>query len=182
MTLSYPKKTPGLRGKMTKILKTDLDEYWRLSLLAGGYSGKILDRITYVLRAIYKEFGAELDYWYFDGAGEGEVGDLDSHLDKDSIHSFMIFTKEPYEGDEMFAKLDDGTYAEFGYDFPTRWLYEDFEDELSRGVAIVKQEALDEEKKKAEKKAAKKAEKERLKASAASKLTPEERKALGLKN
>lgn len=166
---------------MTKITKTDLDEYWRLSMLAGGYSGKILDRITYVLRTIFKEFGTELDYWYFCGAEEGEVGNLDAHLDKNSVSSFMTFTKGPYEGGEMFAKLNDGTCAEFGYEFPTRWLYEDFEDELSRGVAIVKQEELDEEKEKAEKKAAKKATKEKLKASAAAKLTADERKALGLK-
>ena len=168
---------------MTKIAKTDLDEYWRLTNLAGSYESKISDRITYVLRAIYKEYGAEVDHWYFDDASEGEGGSLDwRHLDKDAVSNYIVHTKKPYEGEKMFAKLNDGNYAEFGYEFPTRWLYEDFEAELSQGVAVVKQEELDAKNKKAKKKADKKAKKEKLKATAASKLTPDERKALGLKS
>ena len=60
-------------------------------------------------------------------------------------------------------------------------MYEELEDELSRGKVTKEKEVAAEKKAKADKKAAKKAAKEKLKAIAATKLTPEERKALGLK-
>ena len=103
---------------IAKIKKNDLEEYWRLSRLAGSYASKIEDRIDYVLRRIYQEFGGELDYWYFDGAEEGEVGNLDRNLHKDRVSGFVINLKSKPLSYEMFSKLDDGTYAEFGYSFP----------------------------------------------------------------
>jgi hypothetical protein len=163
---------------MTIINQTDIDEYWRLHRETGVAGGKIEKRIEYVLRRIYQEFDAEIDYWYFSDAPEGDVGSLHKALGQQDVTNYII---EPMTyGKEMVIKLDDGKYAEFGYGFPIRWLYEDFEDELTRGKVAHEQEELDKKAAKAAARAARKAAKERLKASAASKLTTEEKKALGL--
>jgi hypothetical protein len=165
---------------MNKIEQKDLEEFWKYTQLAGSYTDKIEQRITYVLRRIYQEFDFELDYWYFDGAEEGQVGDLARHLDKDIVSGFITESKTPGYIEDFSIDFDDGTVADFGYGFPTRWLYEDFEDELVRGKASYIQKQQDKKAQAASRRAAKKAEKALLKASAASKLTLAEKKALGL--
>jgi hypothetical protein len=105
---------------------------------------------------------------------------LDQCLDKETVNSLEV--RQVGNGDhEMVAKLKDGSVWEFYGEFPTRWLFEDFEEELTQGIKDWQKQLAEEIKQKAAKRAAKKAAKEKLKAAAAAKLTPEERKALGLK-
>lgn len=171
----------GLGETMTKIIKEDIAEYQRCMREAGTYGSKIEARVEYILRTVYRAYGAVIDYWYFCGSEEGQEDDLFNHIDDKEVSCYYVETQTCYEGEEMLIRLDDGDLVEFGYSFPTRWLYEDFEEEVLRGKAAYEQELADKKAEKARRRAAKKAEKERLKASAASKLTAEEKKALGLR-
>lgn len=174
-------KSPKKDYQMTKILKTDLDEYWTVIKAVGPYHEKILNRINYILRTTYKEFGGEIDWWDFENY-DGNAYTLEQCLGKTEVTNLDVRVKGSWDDlGELIIKLDDGDYCEFTYGFPIRWLHEDFEDELSRGKATQEKEVAAEKKAKADKRAAKKAAKEKLKALAAAKLTPEERKALGLK-
>jgi len=166
---------------MTKITETDLKDYHKALKALSPYHSKIEARIEYVFRTVLQIYGAELD-WYDYRNYDGNVDTLMDALGTDSVsvHCYEIATKTPLD-DEIYFKLDDGDYCEFFHEFPLRWLHEDFEDELARGKAAHEKEVEDEKKAKADKKAKKKAEKERLKKAAAAKLTPDERKALGLK-
>jgi len=166
---------------MTKINKTDLDKYWTAIKAVGPYHEKIVNRINYILRTTYKEFGGEIDWWDFENY-DGNAYTLEQCLGKTEVSNLDVRVKGSWRDlEELIIKLDDGDYCEFTYGFPIRWLYEEFEDELSRGKATQEKEVAAEKKAKADKKAAKKAAKEKIKVTAAAKLTPEERKALGLK-
>ena len=165
---------------MTKITKELLADYEDLMSQAGSLGGKIETRIHYVLEKIWSEFGGEIDCWWIRGADEGDVGDLSRALFwGDTVNDFVIRLKQDSDADPVIL-LKDG--SEFGlYDeFPQRWLFEDFEDELTNGrIMFEKKEAKSKASKKA-KSAANKAKKAKLKKAAAAKLTPAERKALGI--
>ena len=96
---------------------------------AGKLEEKITDRIHYIMTSIFKLFGKKSAYWYFYGAGEGEVGPLWAHYDKEMIGVVI----DDCPGESMVILLKDG--SEWGFDdgIPTRWLFEDFEEELTQG-------------------------------------------------
>jgi len=80
---------------------------------------------------------------------------------------------------EWIVILNDGTVHDF-YGIPTKWLFEDFETELVEGKRLWEEREAAKKQQKAARRAAKKAAKEAAKVSAAAKLTPEERQALGI--
>jgi hypothetical protein len=166
---------------MTKIDKSDIDQYWSYLNKASAYGNKIEERCDYIIRKIFISCGGGVEYWHFNDAPEGDQGSLHRALDADSVSNFTVETLRYYDEDhQLLARLDDGSLVELYNGFPLRWLYEDFEDELDRGKKRYEKEQLDAAAKNKEEKAAKKREKEKLKVSAAAKLTEEERKALGL--
>jgi|ERR1019366_7768679 hypothetical protein len=70
---------------MEPITKELVNKWAAAHQAAGGLEGIIEDRITYIIETWFNAFGGKLDTWYFDGANEGEVGDLSPHMDANSI-------------------------------------------------------------------------------------------------
>lgn len=149
--------------------------YSEISLL----EDEITDRITCILQTWLNVFGKKLHCWYFDDAEEGEVGDLIRHFSDEEISGMII--KMPTEHAFGLTILDKyGKPLSLNGSIPTRWLYEDFEEEIVQGKAAY--EARNKEKKEQNKllKQAKKREQLELIKSAKSKLSPKEIKALKL--
>ena len=145
-----------------------------LAAKAGKLEEKIVNRIHYIMTSIFKLFNKKTAYWYFYGAGEGEVGDLWSHFDKDSI-SIVI---DNCPGESMVILLKDG--SEWGFDdsIPTRWLYEDFEEELVEGKKKFIEKTSDLEAARIDKALQEKEEAKKLAVRAKAKLTKAELAAL----
>ena len=139
----------------------------------------IVNRLDYIVHRCFYEFEGILAEWYFNGAVKGEVGDLGQNLGRTTI-SGIIFEAETDPSQEMIILLKDGSEFELDAELPISWLYEDFETELIEGKKAY-------EEKIARKKAATKTNKTKRDAkkaaaieSAKTKLTEEEKKALGL--
>jgi hypothetical protein len=101
-----------------------------LASKAGRLEERIIERIHYIMVSIFKTFNKKEAYWYFYGAEEGDVGDLWKHYNKDDINVVVI---NAVGGDKMIILLKDGSEWGFEDSIPTRWLFEDFEEELSEG-------------------------------------------------
>lgn len=100
-----------------------------LAIRSGLLEEQIVDRINYIMQSIFKLFSKKNAYWYFYGAGEGEVGNLWAHYDQ--YHIDVVIDECP--GESMVILLKDGTEWGFDDSIPTRWLFEDFETELTEG-------------------------------------------------
>jgi len=158
----------------------DLKAYEEARKTLGKAEGKIIDRIDYIIKTIFKAFKKRLSCWYFYGAAEGEVGeiamdDFDVRPTMEPYHDMLIML-EYKEGKKMKKGewgLQDG--------FPTRWLTEDFEEELQQGIAEYKAHKEEEKAKEKEKQEVKEKEKQELIESAKGKLSAKERRALGIK-
>lgn len=133
----------------------------------------IFNRIEYILKFIFKAFGGELDYWYFDGAEEGEVGDLFKNYNPNTIYVIA-------EGSYNYSVIIDKFNNEWDFDgeIPTRWLFEDFEDEVLDGLKEYKKRQEEKKQKAQTKKAKEKANLEKLVLEAKKKLSKEELLAL----
>lgn len=154
-----------------------LESYLQLRQQAGVLESQLENRITYILKKIYETFGSQLDYWYTSDAPEGDQGDLLRcwRYNNDTISDLCI---HPYL--EAVIILNNGSEWGLHDDIPSRWLFEDFEEELVNGKRLYEERQAQKKEDARQKRQAKKAEKERLKATAAAKLSPAERKALGL--
>lgn len=140
---------------MTILTKQQVKDWKMTQELAQQYEEVITDRITEVLNTFWGAFGAKVDYWYFDGAEEGEVGDLASYMNDDEIYSICIglVPNDPPGNDGAYDHVildKDGN--EFGWDssIPTRWLFEDCTDEIVKGKQAFEEKKALQEKKKAE--------------------------------
>lgn len=98
--------------------------------IAAQEESKIIDRIHYIIETLYKTFDRELGYWCFPDADEGEVGNLWNHF-----HSYGIDVysegKRPIKQMSIIDKY--GQEWSFEGSIPERWLFEDFEKEISAG-------------------------------------------------
>lgn len=138
---------------------------------------QICDRLTYVLSTLFDTFGFELETWYFEGAEEGSVGEM--HIRSDYIDGIIVESKHDRYGQVKINLIDKfGSDWDFSGDIPVRWLYDEFESEIIEGKA--KYEAKELARQKADKllSAKQKEKRDALLASAKSKLTKEELKAL----
>jgi hypothetical protein len=167
------------KGSITQELFSDWE---RLHKEISSLESQMEDRIDYIIRSVFKEFGNRLSTWYFPGAEEGEVGSMKYAVDKDY---FTVETDclERYESSksgykEMTILLKDGTRWSFEGMYLTRWLFEDFEEELVQGKKKYEEKLEEEAKKKKERALARKQKKVLLAESAKAKLTKEELKAL----
>lgn len=158
--------------KNTPIDPTVIDQFWEAVKLRGKYEDEIIQRIDYILRRIYQEFGGTIKCWYFDSAAEGEVGELTRYLEKDYVSGYHT---EATGVDEEMLILLDGTIWELS-SFPTRWLAQPFEKEFVEGRAAYLAQVAEKSKKTRAAKEAKQA----AKAAVLSKLTKADRKILGL--
>lgn len=172
-----------------KVLTKQQIRDWKLTQeLAQQYEEVITDRIEEVLNTFWGAFGAKVNYWYFDGAEEGEVGDLASYMNDDEIYNIVVGTVHL---DSRAGSLvqpppgNDGPYNhvildkdgnEFGWEgsIPTRWLFEDCTDEIVKGKQAFEEKKALQEKKKAEVKQQLKSQQDKLVNDALVKLSGEE--------
>lgn len=94
--------------------------------------GQIIDRLNFILHTLVECFGAKIETWYFDNAEEGQMGDL--RCDASEIYDIHI----EYQGSvpsNTAITLKDGTVFDFRFNHsvPIRWLFENFEEEISAG-------------------------------------------------
>lgn len=89
----------------------------------------IVDRMDYILHTVFEEFGNDFGSWYFHDAGEGQMG----HLTWDETDLVMEFYQPKIKNEMIFIDKGGDEYR-FDQSIPTRWLFEDFEEELSDGI------------------------------------------------
>lgn len=96
---------------------------------------QIINRIDYILNFIFDLESSKLNYWYFDGAQEGAVGNLNLSYDNKTIYSTIdsIVTDSVKKKKNYSYILKDGKQWEYEGTLPSRWLFEDFEEELIEG-------------------------------------------------
>lgn len=163
---------------MTKLTKKEFTQYEKAKEILGAKESKVIDRIDYILRSIYTTFGCEVNSWWFCGAPEGELGDLSRAIGRETVSGWEVRLDKDTNS-EMIIMLEGCEYDL--WEFPKRWLFEDFEEELSEGYkAYIKHIEEKKKRSKARREARKKEKKKALEA-AKKKLTAAERKALGIK-
>lgn len=106
------------------------------------FEDKITDRITYVLTTLFEAFNYKINCWYFEGACEGEVGDLYKNIDDCNVKNlnvFVITNNRIYNSTGLNVDpitIINNNNEEWGWDgeFPVRWLFEDgFKEEIEKG-------------------------------------------------
>jgi len=156
---------------MKKLTEEYISDYEEAKSIVGNKEAIIIDRIDYIVKTIHKTFNKKLNYWYFDGAREGEVGPV--RLDEDYIYLII---------DSSSAELEiidkDGDEIDLRESFFTRWLTEDFEQELIEGKELYKQAERDRDRKAKVRKEREKKGKKALIEFAKKKLSKEELNAL----
>jgi hypothetical protein len=130
----------GMKEDLKKVepIKPDVIKQWeKLATEAGKLEEKITDRMNYILHSLFEMYGAKLDTWYFDGAGEGEMGELSRYLRDDEIYGIVteLYTRDRFRDKQVDIIFIDKNDHECSYEgaIPTRWLFEDFETEVLEG-------------------------------------------------
>lgn len=97
---------------------------------ANRLESQIIGRINYIMGSIFNLFNEDQAYWYFYGGNgrEQEDGSLWDHYSDD-----LIEVSVDCEGYDVCCILQDGSEFDLRNGIPTRWLFEDFEEELKNG-------------------------------------------------
>lgn len=174
----------GMKKEINKIDKIEfstINEYNRLNQEIGKYEGQIIDRIDYILYFMFNLFGNNLETWYFDGAGEGQMGNLSDNMNNHSINIITECDRRRYSDviykDIVIIDKDNKEWSYEG-DLPKRWLFEDFEAELVEGKRKYEEVEAARKIKEKETRKAKKEKDQKLAEAAKSKLSKEELAAL----
>lgn len=88
---------------------------------------QIVDRMTYIIQTVCKTFDVKLETWYFSDAQEGQMG----HLTWDEPELFSVWDIRNRK--DMTIITESGEEYYFDNSIPTRWLFENFEEELEEG-------------------------------------------------
>jgi len=161
-----------MNKKVSPIGECVIEDLTNAHDLYSKFMSIISNRVNYIVREIASLFKGEVNRWDW-GDGSGEI---EGHFTPNMVYDDSIQLDGERKGtfdDEWVAFLKDenGQFTnewEFHwFEFPTRFLYEDFEEELKEGIQKYKEHQVKKEMKK-------------LIDSVKSKLTPEERKALGV--
>jgi len=162
-----------MKEKILPLTKGNITEAEEAYKLWSNIEEKIEDRINYVIRTLAKIFGGKIEWWDWNNGG----GEVDGHLDMDMFKNDSIQLDGCKKGGKDWVSVIKEGEWEFEYlEFPTRFLWEDFEEELENGIKEYEKQGkirLAKEKKEKSKK-----DKQYLIESAKSKLTKEELKAL----
>ena len=167
-------------NKIEKIPESHIQAAIDAHKLYAAASSKITDRMNYIIRKCIEIAGGKLDWW--DWQCDGDYEDRSSGDFMESYHKDQLSIRAEWsiKREIIFIDKDGGEWL-FQDGIPTRWLYEDFEEEFTNGLKAYKEK---------EKQKAEKAKEKRLKDAAdqkvliekvLSKLTKEEKKALGIK-
>lgn len=161
---------------LTKLEPSIINEYLGEKERFETCRGKIIDRMNYIVRSIFEICGGNLDWWDV----ENDDPEYRSSGIKPDFNSFDDYISFYAVGSLKNAWIidKDGREICLRERFPTRWLWEDFEDEIKNGLAEIKHRAELCKIKDQEKAKARKEKQEHLKQQAMGKLTKEELKAL----
>lgn len=138
--------------KVNKILETDITAAIDAHKVYGKAVVKINDRMNYIIRYCVTMTGGKFEWW--DWNSEAMAGgkfewwdwsreDYESHSSGDFMLSYnhdVIQVRGEWTNNDNMAFIDkDG--GEWGLEdgFPTRWLYEDFEEEYTNGLKLYKE-------------------------------------------
>lgn len=143
----------------------------------------IADRIDYIIREMCKTFNTKLLYWYFPDAAEGEVGNLWEHFSNEQISVITQFLGDKSKNGSsrtmsIIDKFDNELFFDFDSFIPTRWLFEEFENELIEGKKKFEEKEALCKLEQNKKKSLKKIEEEKLIESVKRKLSKEELKVI----
>lgn len=176
----------------------ELFEAWEKSLAkTSALEGHITARIDYIAHALAKAFGNTLNYWSiykYESEDGGPVSDLFQH-DGEFLSSLEIefSSKDDLISDNRisehcFIDKTGKTCNIFDYGIPKRWVFEDFEEELTKGVDLYIEKMVKEREERSRKKLKerdeylrKQSEKEAILETLKSKLDEKELEAIGLK-
>lgn len=135
---------------MEKVLclsQHDVDSYHDMRKQIRIKEDIITKRVHYILKKIFEACEMKLDCWWVDGANEGEVGDVEKLFSvKDRITNYEVEViggtgaKRVYL--KLYFKCEEGT-LNIIQEFPRRWLFEPFEEELEEGIKKTKQAQSD---------------------------------------
>jgi hypothetical protein len=158
-----------------------VDECRKISAEIGEVEGEITTHMHSIIQLAYSMYGKELDWW--DWEYHDDEGELDFRWNQvgPKLVTYMTVTKKGYG--ELECDYE-GAWFDLAECFPTDWLYKTIEEVtilMENGIEKAKARNAAEKKRKAEQAAARKAKKAEIAEQAKSKLTPEERKALGIK-
>jgi hypothetical protein len=132
-----------------KITKEYVAEAMELAAQADSKQETITDRITEILFFLGKHFGGTLKTWYFGGAGEGEIGNLWDHFSDEEIDCIetdwgsgrrAVSHNWVNTFNDGFIIDKNGNQWRMEGSIPTRWLFEDFEQEIIDGKLKFEQE------------------------------------------
>ena len=142
------------------------------------YEKQITNRVDYVIKTIAKIFGTKLEWYDWSNGG----GETDGHFEPRLIsgNSFQLDGAMKKRG-EMVAITKDGEWEFTWMEIPTRFLYENFEQELEDGIKKFKEQEEARKIKEKEIRIQKEIDRQKLLEAAKQKLSKEERKALGIR-
>jgi len=131
------------------------------------------ERMDYIVNKISEIFGGELKWWEWPWDSDSGVPFSPMDLNAD----FIQLDGEYRYDDDWVSILNNGEQVEFHWlKFPTRFLFEDFEQEVIDGIEKYKLKEQEKKDKAKQQRLNKKEKKEKV----LSKLTAEERKVLGV--
>lgn len=161
---------------MKPLTKSQENKILSLFSLQGEVEEFVIDRVDYIIKKIAATFDSQVEWWSFPySSEENSMGNLNNAYNDDCLQFEGEFKRS-----DWCIILDDGEEYDLNNEFPTRWLYEDFEEELINGKKELEQKLAKQKEDKVKKTLLKNSAKKKLLESAKSKLTEEERKALGL--
>jgi len=123
---------------VAKLSESDITAAIDAHKLYAAASQKITDRMNYIVRRCIEIAGGKLSWWDWQCDGEYEdrtSGDFMESYDKDQL---TIRAEWDIKREIIFI---DKNGSEWGLEdsFPTRWLYEDFEEEFTNGLEAYKE-------------------------------------------
>ncbi len=135
-------------------------------------TSKIESRVDFIVKKIISLFGKRLDwYGYANGGDDGGFFDVQRYKETVDLNIYVV------GGTDLVVIIEEGEWG-LEQGFPTRWLFEDFEEEVKEGIAKYKIQKEAQKQKEKELRIQRKEKDLLLAKEARNKLTKEEIKAL----
>ena len=160
---------------MNKITQQDLNSFFNSLETTKKYESIITERINYVVRRIAELAKTRVFWWDF----KNGYDENDGYLDYDTFVDGGICVEGESSADRFKVVLDNKIWN-FPFEFPQRFLFNDFDEEVLQGIESYIKEENERQQKIKESKFEKNKKKKQMLAQVAQKLTPQERRLLKL--
>lgn len=139
-----------MKRQFRKVDKLPTDYKDSVKILHNQYLhevSKIEERVKYILDTIAASFGTQLEWW--DWANGSSTAEINGHFEPDMIETIRVCVEGSFFDNvsEKIALLKNGKgWREWNFsylEFPTRFLFEDFEAELENGIKRYKNRKID---------------------------------------